>query len=128
MTEKNISKQWKWTYGDNYEKTPRLKKEAQYMDKESLEVIANNAYKQSFLSENDNWTPNVNDSILTSFDNNLNKEIFNNPNRREITHQKIAERDMIGTIAANPFMEQNIYSNDICVQDEFLKPKNTTLQ
>ena len=50
--------------------------------------------------------------------------------KREDTHFKIAERDMMSQIGQNPFFsygssESNNYADHVSVQDKFLKPVST---
>ena len=46
-------------------------------------------------------------------------------NKREDANTKLSERCMIENISQNPFLSRNNYLNDLQVQDEFLKPKNS---
>jgi hypothetical protein len=46
-------------------------------------------------------------------------------NKREDANTKLSERSMIENISQNPFLSRNNYLNDLQVQDEFLKPKNS---
>jgi hypothetical protein len=46
-------------------------------------------------------------------------------NKREDANTKLSERCMIENISQNPFLPRNNYLNDLQIQDEFLKPKNS---
>jgi len=46
-------------------------------------------------------------------------------NKREDANTKLNERSMIESINQNPFLPRNNYINDLQVQDEFLKPRNS---
>jgi hypothetical protein len=46
-------------------------------------------------------------------------------NKREDANTKLNERCMIESISQNPFLPRNNYINDLQIQDEFLKPKNS---
>ena len=46
-------------------------------------------------------------------------------NKREDANTKLNERSMIEHVGLNPFHSQNNYLNDLKIQDEFLKPKNS---
>jgi len=46
-------------------------------------------------------------------------------NKREDANTKLNERCMIESINQNPFLPRNNYINDLQVQDEFLKPRNS---
>lgn len=107
----------KWSSGEKYKKTHRLNKVKDALSREELNNFAISAQKQSLLSENDIWS-------ISSIPNDMNFKINN---KKDDTSQKINEREMIGQIGMNPFMENN-YLNDISVQDMYLKPLNTTLE
>ena len=38
----------------------------------------------------------------------------------------MAEREMMGQIGFNPFMQNNSYIDDVTTQENFLRPKPTT--
>ena len=46
-------------------------------------------------------------------------------NKREDANTKLNERCMIESISQNPFLPRNNYINDLQIQDEFLKPRNS---
>ena len=119
--------EWKWTYGENYEKSPRIQKQVRHIEAsieaESFENIkhrtAHMAQQQSLLSENDVWSL---DEPMSSMEMALDKPL----NKREDTYNKISEREMMGQMGRNPFMMENNYLHDVITQDDFLKPISTT--
>lgn len=137
-------KEWKWTCGEPYEKTPRERKIEQPISDDNLEIVSQNAYQQSLLSEKEGWTDwnnwenenqYANPDMTDVIENSLNlrglqqanlMDDLNTPNKRESSYNKMAEREMMGSLAKNPFMDDNTYARDICIQDDFLKPINTT--
>jgi hypothetical protein len=46
-------------------------------------------------------------------------------NKREIANEKMNERHMISQISQNPFLAKNTYLEDLDIQENFLKPKNS---
>jgi len=46
-------------------------------------------------------------------------------NKREIANEKMNERHMISQINQNPFLAKNTYLEDLDIQENFLKPKNS---
>ena len=107
-------KEWKWSIGDRYEKSPRTKKEKEKEDENRyIENIAITAQQQSLLSENDSW------AIL---------EETMSMNKREDTYNKMSEREMMCQVSRNPFMTQNSYLDDVMVQEKFLKPISTFVE
>ena len=76
------------------------------------------AFQQALLSENDIWSLEE-------------QQVFVNPdkpmNKREDTYNRMAEREMVGQIGMNPFMQRN-YLEDVIVQENFLKPVSTSLE
>lgn len=96
---------WKWSIGEAYYKSARRPKMAEIQIKE--EDTQQNAIMQSLAEENGTE--------------------FRNVNRREILGDKIADREMVGQIGTNPFLQsQSSYVNDVVIRDMFLKPINTT--
>ena len=49
-------------------------------------------------------------------------------NKREDNNNKMLEREMIMQTSQNPFMIKNNYIDDLTIQDEFLKPKNSSYE
>jgi len=116
--------EWKWTNGEKYEKSPRQPRRVQqsqtqidYED-EDPSKMAQLAFQQALLSENDVWSLEE-------------QQVFVNPdkpmNKREDTYNRMAEREMVGQIGMNPFMQRN-YLEDVMVQENFLKPVSTSLE
>ena len=126
--------EWKWTYGENYARTPRKQQQhqqQQYQENENTQEeqyfenrkhnenkIAQMAQHQSLLSENDVWS-------LDDPTYNMEMSIDKPLNKREDTYNKMSEREMIGQIGMNPFSNNN-YINDVMVQENFLKPISTS--
>ena len=120
--------EWKWTNGEKYEKSPRQPRRGQQnqnqnqsqidYDDEDPSKMANLAFQQALLSENDVWSLEE-------------QQVFVNPekpmNKREDTYNRMAEREMVGQIGMNPFMQRN-YLEDVMVQENFLKPVSTSLE
>jgi hypothetical protein len=92
-----MSYEWKWSIGEAYYKSARRSKIVEIKEEDTQK----NAIVQSLSEE------------------------FRNVNRREILDDKMADREMLGQIGSNPFL-QSSYVNDVVVRDMFLKPINTT--
>uniref|UniRef100_A0A6C0II39 Uncharacterized protein n=1 Tax=viral metagenome TaxID=1070528 RepID=A0A6C0II39_9ZZZZ len=94
--------QFKWSTGEKYEQSIKTDREKYIID-ESKEY------------------------------NNMKKLLFEDgtescmriSNKREDANTKLNERCMIESISQNPFLPRNNYINDLQVQDEFLKPRNS---
>lgn len=117
--------EWKWTQGEPYQKSARRNNatkisqfESQINYDDNPQQNANVALQQALLSENDVWSLEE-------------QQVFVNPdkpmNKRENTYNKMAEREMVGQIGMNPFMQRN-YIEDVMVQENFLKPISTSLE
>ena len=123
--------EWKWTQGEPYQKSSRkiIKKQQQQQQQQQQfetqinyddnpQQTSNIALQQALLSENDVWSLEE-------------QQVFVNPdkpmNKRENTYNKMAEREMMGQIGMNPFMQRN-YLEDVMVQENFLKPISTSLE
>jgi hypothetical protein len=120
---KIAAKEWKWSLGEPYQRSARFRKSQQQVTEEKEDFnremdqyntqMKQNAYEQSFLTENDTWGIGIGSDFVTS-------------NKREDTYNKMAEREMMGQIGFNPFMTNNSYANDVVVQENFLRPKPTS--
>ena len=116
--------EWKWTQGESYQKSARkiVKQQHQFETQinydDNPQQTSNVALQQALLSENDVWSLEE-------------QQVFVNPdkpmNKRENTYNKMAEREMMGQIGMNPFMQRN-YLEDVMVQENFLKPISTSLE
>uniref|UniRef100_A0A6C0KIC1 Uncharacterized protein n=1 Tax=viral metagenome TaxID=1070528 RepID=A0A6C0KIC1_9ZZZZ len=80
--------EWKWTKGENMEKTMRVKKD------HPIEI------------KNDN---------------------FKKDNRQD-SNDRLMNRGMMIQTSINPYLSNNNYLNDVKVQDEFLRPKDSNLK
>jgi hypothetical protein len=120
-------KEWKWSVGEPYQRSARFRKSQEQHSEEKEDFnremdqyniqMKQNAYEQSFLTENDTWGIGIGSDI------NFSQQTSN---KREDTYNKMAEREMMGQIGFNPFMTNNSYVNDVVVQENFLRPKITT--
>jgi hypothetical protein len=105
----------KWTNGQPYERSRRLKHVQELENKEFTEKMETSAYSSSLFHDENTW------DILN------NKEVmFKVSNKREELDSKMSDRGFIKQIGFNPFLGDNSYINDVAVRDQFLKPVNTT--
>ena len=102
----------KWTTGEPYERSRRLKHVA-ILEQNENDYLA---YTSSLHHDENTWEI-LNQSIV--------KAEFKSSNKREDLDLKIAKRDMVQQISYNPFLTETNYVNDISNRDKFLKPKNT---
>ena len=115
---------WKWSIGEAYYKSERLKGQRQELEKgqgqENNSQI--NAMNQSLADKSFfNQDTDLINITNTMFSRNQNT----NETKREDLDAKIADREMIAQRGFNPFL-QTSYVNDIVSHDIFLKPVNTT--
>jgi hypothetical protein len=121
--------EWTWTNGEKYNKSPRKplhheerkrqeQSQTQFVYDDNLKQTAHIAFQQALLSENDVWSLEEQQVFVTT-----EKPM----NKRENTYNKMAEREMIGQIGMNPFMQRN-YIEDVMVQENFLKPISSSLE
>ena len=109
--------EWKWTKGEPYERSRRLKHVEEYENKKFSKEMESSAYTTSLNHDENTW------DILNQ---SLSGSGFKVSNKREELDSKIAGRDMIQQIGFNPFLGQTNYAEDITIRDQFLKPINTT--
>ena len=109
----------KWTNGEPFERSRRLK-HIQVLqdleDKQSIKEIETSAYTSSLLHDENTWEI-LNQSLSTSG--------FKISNKREELDSKISGRELVQQIGYNPFLNQNNYVEDISVRDKFLTPINS---
>jgi len=88
-------------------------------------------YEQSLISDKEKYLlkePNVAEDynkMKTLLFDDGSESCMRVSNKREDANTKLSERCMIENISQNPFLSRNNYLNDLQVQDEFLKPKNS---
>lgn len=114
--EPNIST-LKWTDGQPYERSRRMKHQIQMEQEQFSKNIETTAYTSSLNYDENTW------EILNKT---LSGSGFKVSNKREELGDKLANREMIQQIGFNPFLGQSNYVDDISIRDQFLKPVNTT--
>lgn len=107
----------KWTDGQPYERSRRLKHIQEIENTEFSKQLENSAYTSSLHHDENTW------DILN---NKLSDSGFKVSNKREELDLKIADRGLTQQIGFNPFLGENSYINDVSIRDQFLKPVNTT--
>ena len=112
--------EWKWTKGENYDRSKRIyKNEISEMNEmnEKFNKEIESAALETALNHDENTWEILNNSL---FDKN-----FVQFNKREDTDQKLSERQMVCQVNMNPYLTNNSYVNDLTVHDQFLKPVST---
>ena len=112
-----INMEWKWTKGEPYERSRRLKHVQELENKQFSKDMETEAYTSSLNHDENTW------DILNQTQAGSG---FKVSNKREELDSKIADRDMVQQIGFNPFLGESTYVNDISIRDQFLKPVNTT--
>ena len=100
-----------WSKGEKYEQSLKSDKEKYIVREENVARVENVAEEYNKMK-----------GIL--FDDGT-ESCMRVSNKREDANTKLSERCMIENISQNPFLSRNNYLNDLQVQDEFLKPKNS---
>lgn len=112
-----IKMEWKWTKGEPYERSRRLKHVQELENKQFSKDMDTAAYTSALNHDENTW------DILNQTQAGTG---FKVSNKREELDTKIAGRDMVQQIGFNPFLGESSYVNDISIRDQFLKPINTT--
>jgi len=107
----------KWTDGQPYERSRRLKHLQEMENQEFSTKMSSNAYTSALNHDENTW------DILNQT---LSGTGFKVSNKREELDSKMTSRDMVQQIGFNPFLGETNYVNDISIRDQFLKPVNTT--
>jgi hypothetical protein len=108
---------WKWTKGEPYERSRRLKHVQELENKQFSKDMDTAAYTSALNHDENTW------DILNQTQAGAG---FKVSNKREELDTKIAGREMVQQIGFNPFLGESSYVNDISIRDQFLKPINTT--
>jgi hypothetical protein len=104
----------KWSTGEPYERSKRIKKGDPILEEHEKEQFA---YAASLNHDENTWEI-VNQSSFNGFQIN---------NKREELDNKISDRSLVQQRGFNPFLhDTSSYVEDIAVSDKFLKPVNTT--
>lgn len=111
--------EWKWTKGEPYERSRRLKHVQELENKQFSKDMDSAAYTSALNHDENTW------DILNQTQAGAGAA-FKVSNKREELDTKIAGRDMVQQIGFNPFLGESSYVNDISIRDQFLKPVNTT--
>ncbi len=109
--------EWKWTKGEPYERSRRLKHVEEYENTKFSKEVESAAYTTSLNHDENTW------DILNQ---SLSGTGFKVSNKREELDSKISERGLVQQIGFNPFLGETKYVNDISIRDQYLKPVNTT--
>ena len=109
--------EWKWTKGEPYERSRRLKHVQELENKEFSKNMESSAYESSLHHDENTW------DILNQ---NLSGAGFKVASKREELDTKIADRGLTQQVGFNPFLGENSYINDVAIRDQYLKPVNTT--
>lgn len=114
-----IKMEWKWTKGEPYERSRRLKHVQELENKQFSKDMDSAAFSSALNHDENTW------DILNQTQAGAGAG-FKVSNKREELDTKIAGRDMVQQIGFNPFLGESSYVNDISIRDQFLKPVNTT--
>ena len=115
----------KWSYGEPYEKSRVNQKKNLNNENNDIKNFAIGENNQKQLEREFDCSI-VQPELLHE---NIAKESFQKKeNKRDDNNNKMLERAMITQTSQNPFMSNNNYINDLTVQDEFLKPKNSNYE
>ena len=134
----------KWTYGDPYEKTSAKagnpfqnenERSNFYREKEMLarkerriKEIERFAVGENSIKQMAREFTNSDEDPQLLHQNIAQHGFHKKENKREDNNNKMLEREMIMQTNQNPFMIKNNYVDDLTVQDEFLKPKNSSYE
>jgi len=124
--------EWKWSNGEKSERSMR-NFNSNPEEKQSQSNYTENQVVNRCLFEGEDMLniriANEEQSQLQQF-----QQLQKQPNKREDTYNRMAEREMMGQIGMNPFLTQNNnsgnlgYIEDLMNQENFLKPISTSIE
>jgi hypothetical protein len=116
--------EWKWSNGEKADRSPRPTKhyENERVVEESKEFQENSVVDHCLYAGEEIYGGNQQQNLFNEFQR--------QPNKREDTYNRMAEREMVGQRGMNPFMQNNNggYIDDLMVQENFLKPISTSME
>ena len=134
----------KWTYGDPYKKTSAKTKnpfqnesaKIQFQNNKAIQQRKENTIKQiekfavgqNSIKQMAREFTNSDEDPQLLYRNIAQHGFQKKENSRENNNNKMLEREMIMQTSQNPFMMKNNYVEDLTIQDEFLKPKNSSYE
>jgi len=150
--------EWKWSNGEKPEKTPRNFKnntnsnasidindnigsntdtnhELNFQLMQQMQQKEENQVINQCLYSSDEPNSNGFKDFLDNKQSQLINEFQLQPNKREDTYNRMAEREMVGQIGMNPFFSYGngngnnaSYIEDLMNQENYLKPISTSLE
>ena len=128
--------EWKWSNGEKAERTPRpppIQNRTQNMDEDynTYEVHDENQVVNRCLTSAEDMLGLR--EIMDQGQQQLMNEFQRQPNKREDTYNRMAEREMVGQRGMNPFFSQSDnnssgYIEDLMNQEQFMKPISTSME
>jgi archaellum component FlaC len=128
--------EWKWSNGEKAERTPRpppIQNRTQNVDEDynTYEVHDENQVVNRCLTSAEDMLGLR--EIMDQGQQQLMNEFQRQPNKREDTYNRMAEREMVGQRGMNPFFSQNDNNNsgyieDLMNQEQFMKPISTSME
>ena len=73
-------------------------------------------------------SPNSNTSIISNTSPLDEKIEDRRQNDRELNSERLSQREMMIQTSINPFLSGHNYLDDLLVQDEFLRPKDSNIK
>jgi hypothetical protein len=134
------TQEWKWSNGEKAERTPRPAPNQKRMQNVEEQEHNYNSYEARDESQVVNRCLfNAEEmlglrEIMDQGQHQLMKEFQRQPNKREDTYNRMAEREMVGQRGMNPFFSQSDNSNssgyieDLMNQEQFMKPISTSVE
>jgi len=127
--------EWKWSSGEKPERTPRHRHPPSQQKRTQNIEVDYETHDESLV---------VNRCLSSAEDmlglgqgqqQQLMNEFQRQPNKREDTYNRMAEREMVGQRGMNPFFSQNgngnntaSYIEDLMNQEQFMKPISTSVE
>ena len=126
--------QWKWTIGENVERSKRRVINTNTntntntnVTEDFEKVVEKFAYDASLHHDENSWEL-YNVGQIQEGQIQAGQMQAGQMSKREDTDKKMAERQMFSQKSLNPYLTNNDYVNDIVVSNSFLKPLSTTLE
>ena len=111
-----IKREWKWSKGDNYQKSPKKPKQIEQTD----EDVVNTCLKDEIIYE----IPNGGNNQVIDISK-IPKGFIHKENRLNGQNEKLSSRHMIVQKGINPFVNTENYVDHLNTETSFLRPKDS---
>lgn len=111
-----IKREWKWSKGENYEKSGKRPKDVEMNDQNVVNVCLNQEPIYEIPNQGNNQVIDI---------SKIPKGFIHKENKLNGQNEKLSSRHMIVQKGINPFVNTENYVDHLNTETSFLRPKNS---